>query len=228
MITEITSTELARPGVIEESIKSFRSKFKGINFSECTLYINIDPYPAGADRREVVKLCERHFKKVVANLPDTPNFAAALKWCWSQPTNLHFMHFEMDWVLNEKVSLCDIMEFFKAKSTVCVNLRAYPAKRYYVCLSPSIVKTTFAKKVSEHLNLTVNPEHQLRRPARAWPQGRRLQSNREIGIHYPSDRVIISDIGRKWLDDVKMAKRDLDFINYDSAPRIVLPLEKLY
>ncbi len=218
MVLDFTTTAVARPRIVNRTYNSFTKNLKGVEFDKCTLFINIDPAPAGVDRKNVVKVAKKYFGKVVPNLPKTPSFTGAYNWCWSSAKTRFIFNLEDDWKLLEPINIKQLVSFFdKHKQLYEVALRAYPRKYNKCALSPALLHRRFYHKVGGKLDTKLNPECQLR--GRAF--GLRLPSP-ESGIPangkvvaFPS-KVVLADLGREWLkkQPLKKPKKKAHFTSW--------------
>ena len=185
-----TTTAMNRPSVVAATYGSFTKYLTGVDFKNSTLYINIDPLPSGRGRKAVVKIARTFFGNVIPRYPKKANFAAAVNWLWSQPDDDYIFHLEDDWAMLESVDINTLLAIFdKRPAMLQVVLRAYWYKYAKFCLSPSIIKRELYKHVGGSLDESINPEVQLR--------GQIVNMHKKVAA-YPH-RVIIKDIGRKWL-----------------------------
>jgi len=198
--------------LLYQTIESLRSNLIGIDFSKSTIYVNIDQSPekdSNNNVRKTVGYLNEVFGRVVANIPAEPNFAKAVQWCWSQPQSEFFFHTEDDWILDKKVNLDTMMEYFNNPSMASVNLRAYTFKNPRLCLLQSLWRKKFCDQFLKHYNFDYNPENQLR----AFGKITRFDN-----IHYPEDveEIIVKDIGRPWLisQGIKRNHMSSSFIKY--------------
>lgn len=204
MKLEFTSTECVRPEINDISYSSFRDNLTGIDFDNSILYLNIDPIPDDRDPLEVVEVARRYFGKVEYNIAHNPNFCAAIKYVWSKPTAPIFFHLEADWILHSKIDIRDIISNLYNDNVISVNLRAYKPIPPYICLSPGVHKTEYIKEIAQRLDIRYNPERQIRPKSELYPEGGALLNDKG-SIHYP-DNVIISDIGRAWINESAVQK----------------------
>jgi len=199
MKLEFTTTAMARPSILQATYESFSSHLKGVDFSESTLYLNIDPLPPDVDPNACVEVAKQFFGTVIPNMPSSANFTAAVQWLWKSVQGEFFIHLEDDWSLSCDVNISAMLKRLEPEDVLQVPFRAYyraykGKERSYqgkVCLSPSLLQGDFARKMSKIFNLSQNPEIQLR--------GDNLGGGR--AVPYPKREIIIKDIGRKWLSE---------------------------
>lgn len=203
MILDFTTTATCRPSILSKTYESFLSKLKGFNIDESTLYLNIDQIPV-AQADKVIEAAGTFFKKIIHNIPASPSFPNAVKWCWLQPKNQYFFHLEDDWILEESFDVNELAQFLTDKRIACVNLRAYTyINDGRICLSPAIWRSEYAKQMADKLVPDHNPERQL------WPEnithGHGGKHCGFISLQYPKNPVI-KDIGREWLEKQVVTK----------------------
>ncbi len=194
-----TTTATNRPEIIDTTYSSFCKNLRGVEFDQSTLYINIDPLPNSTNVDKVIDVCKKYFGNVVSNIPDNPNFSAAINWAWSHPTDEFIFHLEDDWVLLNPVHVDSMVAKF-SKTIVQVPLRAYKYAYNKLCLSPSLLHHKIYSNVAGRLNTRINPEVQLRNYKIT---GFRVGAQ---NISVCGADVIIEDIGRSWLSGVNMSK----------------------
>ncbi len=214
MKLEFTTTATCRPKILQATYASFTKNLLGINFKKSTLYINIDPIPPKVDPQAVVEVAKKFFGKVIVNIPKTPNFCQAIRWCWCQPKGYFFFHLEDDWTLNTRISMDLLKRRLEKGGKRCfgLNLRAYKFMHNRICLSPCLVKSKIAREIALQLNPLLNPEKQLRPRNFTNATGGKIRGY--FNIHYPISSII-TDIGRKWLKKAKYKRgNDINFITW--------------
>lgn len=189
---EFSTTAMVRPKILSRTYSSFCKRLRGVDFSQCTLYLNVDPLPAEDDPMAVVEMAKRYFGNVVHRIPENPNFTAAVQWCWSQVTGPYVFHLEDDWILRRDIIMKEMIKQvtgkYKERRVIQVFLRAYPhLDRRKVCLSPSLLSGDFVRKASEIFDISLNPEIQLRGDI---VTGFSINHSKDICVH---------DIGRVWM-----------------------------
>lgn len=190
---EFSTTAMSRSKVINRTYTSFCKHITEVDFSQSTLYLNVDPLPADADPMAVVEVANRYFGTVVHRIPKKANFTSAVQWCWSQVKGLYVFHLEDDWILRRSISLQKMVEQmdhgYKGQKVIQVFLRAYRGiSREKVCLSPSLLDGNFVRAASKVFDISLNPEIQLR--------GKIVNG---LSTNYSKD-ITVHDIGRKWMN----------------------------
>lgn len=216
--------------MLRETLQSFSSLlFK--NFAVHTCFVNIDPFEGGAGEIiECEKICRSHFANVVVHKPETPHFTRAVKWLWSQPDTDWCFHMEDDWVLHREVTLAEFCEA-REKRVTQISLmtreknwgyrsqfhyepsrlvllgkdfgKSLNKKRPIFTTSPSFVQRDFAKRCSELMDETLDPEKQLNYLNPELNEYTARFRNRFIGLRR---EYVASDIGRKHRDDLGIKK----------------------
>jgi hypothetical protein len=162
-----------RPGIFRDTLDSFRGNLRGVDFQDCTLYLNLDPAPAEGDGDAVEATAREVFGTVIVNRPAEPCFPAAVKWCWSATGRGVFcVSLEDDWILQKPVEIGDMLAALQADPTLSlVNLRAYRHSDDRLCLAPGLWRTDHAKAIAAKMRTDANPEMQLRRKRPNNPHG---------------------------------------------------------
>lgn len=191
-----TTTAMPRPELLKATYDSFTKNLQGIDFKQVTLYLNIDRFPDGRDdhkREEVAAIARTYFGNVIVNMPETPNFASAIKWCFSKIETYYNFHLEDDWELLAPFKVSSFNQFFIAPHVQQVALRAWKNVQQDFWLAPSFIRGTFCREMGEKLNTSDNPEVQLR--------NLKNQYRKESFIYFPFDNssVVLKDLGRPWI-----------------------------
>lgn len=208
MRLQFTATAMRRPGIFRDTLQSFAANLRGVDFRASELYLNIDPLPAQGDIDLVLEIAGETFGHVFSNAPETPSFPAAVKWCWSQPTDELFVHLEDDWLLQRPVEIWDMLALMRADPSLSlVNLRAYKHSDDRLCLAPGLWRTEHAKAIAARMRTDANPEMQLRAQRPSNPYGG--LHNGFKGKQFPAE-IVIRDIGRAWMQ-VNSLRRDSEF-----------------
>lgn len=127
-----TCTAMPRSDLFEKTINSFFNKFMDINFKDITLFINIDPFPDNPnnnERNKIIDISTKYFGKVISNLPDSPNFAKAVKWVWAKTETKYIFHLEDDWELLAPFSINNLIHYFYNPKIKEVSFRAWKTAR---------------------------------------------------------------------------------------------------
>lgn len=184
-----------------------------VDFSKSKLYLNIDSAPdlphLEDQTQKTLEYLDKIFGEVIPNITKKGNFTKAIEWCWQQPKDDFFFHLEDDWVINKKVKIGNMLEYFSNDKIFAVNLRAYPFSGPRPCLLPSIYRKRFCLEFIEELSYTRNPERQLREF---------VAKTNQANVHYPEDinEIILKDIGRHWLLTKGLKRNQIsnNFVNY--------------
>lgn len=207
ILNEFTTTAMCRPEIIDITYKSFTDNILDINFKECTLYLNIDPAPNSQKSVQTADVARQYFGNVVVNYSSSCNFAAAVKWCFSQVKGKYFFHLEDDWILLKKIYIKEVIDVLinqnnkyleYNKDYVSILLRAYGVASEKICLAPSVFCGDFARGISPKLDVRINPEEQMR----SRNLNIRKTKLNEFSLRYPFPSItdiIVKDIGRDWI-----------------------------
>jgi hypothetical protein len=182
---------MPRPDIIETTYKSFSENLEGIELAECKLLLNIDPVCSEnlQENIEATKaVAAKYFGEVVVQVPDKPNFTAAVDWCWTTAETEFIFHLEDDWELREKVNVPKVISTMRNDSIKHVILRAYSYKYNKMALSPCIIHRDYYKRFSGDFDYNINPEIQLRKT---------FVKKEEIIV--AGKIPIVFDLGRTWL-----------------------------
>ena len=218
---DFTTTAMARPEIVERTYASFSKNLKGIDLKECRLFINIDPLPSGKDRKEVTKVAKKYFREVIPNYPDKPNYTAAYNWLWSSAESNIIFNLEDDWELIEEVPIPELVDHFNNYPEMMeVALRAYTYEYPKCPTSPCLMGKKYYKAVGGKLNITLNPEIQLRgrKFGIEMPNPKDKIPFKGKLIVYPENKVILKDIGRSWLkrSNYRRPKKKARFTSWET------------
>ena len=210
---DFCTTAMIRPELLRRTYESFTEKLLDIPWDDTQLFLNVDPLPPG-DAEKVVAVAKEFFGHVTSRTPDKPNFAAAVKWCWSSAGAPFLFHLEDDWVLRRPVSINALLEHFgtKKEGVMQIALRAYRYKYRMYCLSPGIFRAALYKRMAPQFDTSVNPEFQLHALKHS---PKTVRGYTDIGT-----RPLVADIGREWIIGKPYAKvrgkgRKRTFITWD-------------
>jgi len=210
MELEFTTTACNRPEILDRTYKSFTANLEGVNFKKSTLYINIDPAPNNNDIIEVENIAKKYFGTVIANYPETPNFASAIIWCFSQVKGLVFFHLEDDWVLNKKVNLETMYNYSQKYSNwhQCILEKTVITQPDEPTLLPSLHNTKITQLFLKRVNNKTNPEAQLKCIYRDLKK-----INLKLFTYIIWGKGLVTDIGREWLNKNNLRR------NYEETSR---------
>lgn len=207
-----TTTAMPRPDVIKATYESFTKNLQGFDFRKSTLYINIDSFPDKQEdhkRAEVADVARQYFGNVIVNMPSSPNFAAAVKWCFSKIETYYNFHLEDDWELLIPFKVSSFNQFFIPPHVQQVALRAWKHVKSDFWLSPCFLRGAFCREIGEKMVIADNPEVQIRH----------LKSNyrKESFLYFPFDQkgVVLKDLGRTWMRDKGYNRGDKNFTQWN-------------
>jgi hypothetical protein len=220
---DFSTTSTARPDILAQTYESFNTRLAGIKLADCKLFLNVDlPQSDGPfDVQKTILVAKKYFGEVVVNTTAKPNFAQAVKNCFSSTAADLLFHLEDDWELLEEVNIEQLHEILMSRPSLgCVNLRAYAHfTNTYACLSPALWRAEAARDISSKLNDHDNPEMQMHNRTAANKVKRPMTYR---STHFP-DRVVLKDLGRSWMAQNRIVKDNGDkFIDW--RPAAVKPL----
>lgn len=203
-----TTTAMPRPDIIEKTYASASRMLLDIDLKKCTLYINIDNFPnheCSEKKEEVIKIARKYFGNVIPNMPESPNFANAVKWCFSRIETYYNFHLEDDWEILTPMKINNFNQFFIPPHVQQVALRAWKFAGSNFWLSPSFMRGTFCRTVADKMNNEQNPEIQIR--------GMKGQFKNDAFITFPFDHraVVLRDLGRNWMKVQNFNRGDANF-----------------
>ena len=190
MITFCT-TAMPRPDIVEATYKSFSNNIKDLDLKEQRLLLNIDPVSSGdldSDIEETKEVARRYFGEVIVNVPEKPNFTAAVDWCWTTANTEFVFHLEDDWELRQAINIGEIISNMRSNGYMQTILRAYTYTYSKLVLSPSIIHRDYYSRFAGEFDYDVNPEIQLRKP---------FVDKKKIFV--AGKNPIVFDLGRAWL-----------------------------
>lgn len=209
MTLEFTTTACNRPSLLNKTYQSYSKNLNGVDFRASTLYLNIDPAPNTKNLDLVEKIARNYFGTVIVNYPTAPNFAKAVKWCFSQPKGPYFFHLEDDWVLRHPVNIERMLDKLNGSTLQCVlNKKLTPVEQKQVSeptFVPSIFSTSHLREYLPHMTDDLNPEYQMKLLFRKKVQNLHLSKSVSMNPKIELSR----DIGRIWLSRNRLTR------NYD-------------
>jgi len=198
-VTDFTMTACNRVELIEPTCYTLKQQLEDIDLKKSTIYCNVDPLLI-PDTEDKVKTClEKYFGKVVINKPNSPNFAKAVKWCWTQSDKSFIFHLEDDWHFIEKFKIVNLFKMLIPYNFVS-SVQLYKGEQDkgllgLIRLSPSLHKTIFIKQIANLMTTTDNPEGQLRHKKQFFVPGGVAAY---MGLCYKPGHRLIQNIGIDW------------------------------
>ena len=194
-----TTTAMPRPEILSRTYDSFTRNLLGLDFKKITLFLNIDRLPGGDDedrRREVLEVARHYFGTVIVNTPKTSSFSAAVNWCFSQLNTPFNFHLEDDWELLVPIKISMIETLFQPEHIQQVALRSRENVRQDFWLCPALARSEFCRKMARQMNLTENPEVEIRRL-----KNEDCAYDKSHFVYFPFDfkAMIVQDLGRPWM-----------------------------
>lgn len=200
IVITFTTTAMPRPGIIEATYKSFSENIKDLDLKTAKLLVNIDPVSSGdleADIEGTKAVAQRYFGEVVVNVPEKPNFTAAVDWCWTTADTEFVFHLEDDWELRRPINVGKIIAKMRQEGYMQAILRAYSSTYNKLALSPGIMHRDYYSRFAGNFDYELNPEIQLRKP---------FVKKNEIFV--VGGNPIVADLGRQWLKRQPFKKPD--------------------
>ncbi len=199
MKLEFTTTACNRPDVLEMTYRSYTSRLKNIDFSNSTLYINVDPAPNSNNIQYIKTIAEKYFGTVICNFPKEPNFAAAVLWCFNQVKEDMFFHLEDDWILMRDVDINKMVNSLGKNNIQCILNKSSKYMSRKEAGEPALMPSLFSKKYVDKyvalMNDSKNPEAQMKYIFRKNTD--KLRKHRSV--LFGSRCEYSKDIGRQWL-----------------------------
>ena len=217
---DITTTATIRPELIDSTFKSFTENMF-TKSSNVRLIINIDPI--GDDNctsDDVLNVCKKYFSNIIVNTPETPSFARAVIWCWSNTISETVFHLEEDWKLLNHVNIgnlisiinsCRNLVSLRLSKEVLENIPYVVREKEYMIvprlsLNPTLFKGSFVRDISKLMTTEKNPEKQLRDSDKT-ERGLYLKNvKHSVYIPKKGSNCIVEDIGRDWMKNSKFEK----------------------
>ena len=213
---DVTVIATKRPEILNIMLRSFK---ENLSLSgEERLIINVDPVGLPIPQDDVIKVCYKYFKNVTYNTPTEGNATKALKWVWKQTTAEYVLSLEDDWELINRINvgrMISIME--RIPNLAQLSFRWTQLAKQYMRLegyfyspnftgAPSLLRGSFARRTSEHMNDNLNFEKQLKYYTKysylsfmnEYKYGQYTSSNKLSGD--------IIDHGRGWMKKYKFGK----------------------
>jgi hypothetical protein len=217
MNIDFTTTACNRPKLLRQTYESFENSLVDVDFSQCTLHINIDPAPGQKGRERVLAAAQDFFGTVNYRMPESASFSDAVRWTWSQVETPLFFNLEDDWKLQRDVRLQVLVNEFKRvpEQYLQIILRHSPAHGPHDVsnkprmerikkpgLPPMVANTALMWPVVERFDTNMNPEKWLRK----WYRETSPNANPYMWPEEP----ITQDAGREWRADRNLAKNRIE------------------
>lgn len=217
-----------RPALLELTLHSFYKHFLP-NFKTTRLILNVDPIgEPNVQQRDLLTIANRYADAVVSRTPDTPSFAKAVEWGWSQVSTPLFLHLEDDWLLTRPIRWDAISERFTNKPSLASlrfnltrNPDGNPPTHQGLSLNPCLWRTDFIRRILPHFDCSRDPEKQFRSSdGPAYP----ILSQWQFEYYgKPRERAYVIDTGKKWRRAHRLQKQATSgniaaFWNQTAAP----------
>lgn len=183
---------------------------------------------------DILKIIEQYnFYDIVFRIGHKPHFPTAFIWCMEQLENKLVFHLEEDWQLVQHINFNNMLEMFdKYKSLVHLRLSAFNSGGYQCknwnrflnwngdffevkqeekgtigwCGHPSLNRVSFIKDCLEFIDISKNPEKQIKGRKYSHPINSIINMSRFGCYHKPNTLKAEIDIGRKWMVENNWAK----------------------
>lgn len=223
---DICMTATIRHLVLKDTLDSF-TKNMLFDKDRYRLIINIDPIGEKLKRvNAILQIAQNYFNEVVYNIPETPGFTKAVQWCWSQTKYPLVFHLEDDWKLLTKINIDYMIEILnKYENLVSLRLnkentgKSKQALKFgfiyhpKISLNPTLFKGEFIRNVFPLMDLSKNPEKQLRSNS-STELGKYLSKFKNGIYTKESIKEIVLDIGKEWMNKSKFTKKT-GFTNWE-------------
>jgi hypothetical protein len=220
-----------RPDLLEATLTSFQNKiFSSLPIRD--VFVNIDPiFGTHEDHLRCIQIVRLFFPRVVIFEPEVPCFGAAVKRLWAATSAEYVFHLEDDWIALAQVGE-EIFDPFSDPAVAQVSFNT-KEKRWDISqrgplhqrrkkirilgfniplpkiapvftTSPSILRGQFARRCSELMDASLDPEKQLYKdvnlPLKSYT------ANFKNLLYPSSGEIIIKDIGRHWRNERHIEK----------------------
>lgn len=221
---DITMPAVVRPEIIRRTLSSFcDNMLKERN--EYRLILNVDPIGENYKQNEIYKIALKYFDNIEVNYPETPSFTKAVYWCWSQVKSDYVFHLEDDWWLCRPCNIYQMIYILNQNPTLAsLRLNKERTKGFKegqklgfvshpkISLNPTLFRGDFIKGVYGLMDLTLNPEKQMR--SNKTPRGKFILQWTH-GIYISESYLnMVDDIGRDWMAKTKFFKKT-GFMNWE-------------
>lgn len=231
ILLDVTMTAVRRPTLLKETLYSFYKNCFYKVADHARLIINIDPIGEKVSSQEMIEVASAYFRHVHVNLPSTPSFPEAFKWCWNKSTAPWVFHLEDDWRLLDFIDIFELMNtmesfpelaslripFFSSTENSMKNWNIhFPWNgSYFECPAdrrrgagfaghPSLLRGKFVNACAPLINPKLNPEKQF--------HGGNGPLCAEVlkwqyGVYgKPNSPKMLEDIGAKWKQQYNFRK----------------------
>ena len=227
---DITMVSVLRPDLIRQTLTSINTNIIKGEKERYRLIINIDPIGEKTKPMKIVKLASQFFDNITYNIAKSPSFPKAVKWVWKQVEADYVFHIEDDWLINRKIdvdNMINILDKYPKLSSLRLYKYKTPKRKkfstfkchwiynedgFYLAkdwkkifgLNPILIKKKFIEQALPRMVDHVNPEKQFRDTQQYMVP---IIKNWQYAIYTnPGDSPLVSDIGRKWINQTKFHK----------------------
>lgn len=215
-----TTTAMPRPELLELTYASFSTNLPWLDFKQMKLFLHLDRYPTRLDDSEdakaeqVIEIAQKYFGEVVVKRGEYPNFSNAVKWIFTNADKDYIFNLEDDWELLVPLSN-KFVQYFEDEKVLQVGLRGSQNPQRRFVLSPSIMRSKFAKSATAPLTPKKNPELTIR--------GWNPHHVNDSFIYWPDEKdyVILKDLGRSWMKTTAFGRGTDEWTTWKFLPNRV-------
>ena len=225
---DITTTATIRPDIFRTTLSTFCNKLF-TDKSQYRLIINVDPIGDDKDPIEIIDIAKEFFTNILVNIPQKPNFAQAVKWCWERTTSEFVFHLEDDWKLRKNIDINHLISIMNQyKNMIGLRLSKSRVKNFSakekndsfiesrkVVLNPIFLRGEFVRDIAQKMDIINNPERQIRTTFG-------LTEDKIVGIYCGvGEGRYVRHIGSDWQKVSKWDKiKGSNFITWDLRENI--------
>ena len=126
---DITTTATLRPAILGHTYATFTQRLFRPEIADYRCVLNVDPIGEELSPEIVINVARQFFPDTTAHVAEIPNFASALKWCWSNTQAEYVFNLEDDWEMLKDVDLSDMLAIMDENPTLAhLRLSMFPAK----------------------------------------------------------------------------------------------------
>lgn len=126
---DVTTTATLRPEILGKTYSSFRTNLLKPGLAKYRCVLNVDPIGEDISSEEVIKVAKAFFPHIVNNVPETPNFSMALRWCWEHTEAEYIFNLEDDWEMMKPLDLIDMLNIMDEHPNLAhLRLSMFPTK----------------------------------------------------------------------------------------------------
>lgn len=247
---DITMTATVRPMVVAWTLDTFcRYMLRSDQRKLCRLILNVDPAGEDVDPLSVLDMAKDYFEEIIYRVPEKPNWAAAIKWTWSQTRTPYVLHMEDDWTMAYEMPVDALLTVMRARRRIAWlglnrwnNPETHPSVarflplwhehwferfgEYPLSFAPAMMRGKFARAFAALMDTERNPESQIAAPRRPML---RLMRQWRYGTYADKDSLrCLGNIGWRWRDAYGFAQPARDFVTWTRKRRVQLNGHSFY